>query len=260
MAIIAVSTWAFGGFAAGTGPFFVLLFAWMGLYHRRKQILWCTPLAVVAYVVPLLISGADARLVGTAAILMPVAVCVGLIISSRVQALDGAHEFMAFQATHDPLTGLPNRAHAMELLHAALSRAQREGDLIAVLFIDLDGFKAVNDLHGHRAGDDLLLVVAHRLRTAVRAGDTPARLGGDEFVVVLAPVAAKSSAIEVGNRIVATISEPIRVWDGAEIRVGASVGIGFNMDTCIDAESLLHQADVAVYRAKNQGRGRIAIA
>jgi diguanylate cyclase (GGDEF)-like protein len=259
LAVIGVSTWAFGGFAAGTGPFFVLLFAWLGLHHRPSQVIWCTPLAAVAYAVPLLISDADARLVASTVILMPIALGVGLLISARVRALAEAREELAFQAAHDPLTGLPNRVSAMQLLHAALSRAQRCGDLVAVLFIDLDAFKIVNDVHGHRAGDAVLRVVAERLRTEIRAGDTAGRLGGDEFVVVLDSVATEACAVEVADRIVAAVSEPIGLGAGEEARVGASVGIAFNLDGATDAEAVLHDADVAGYRAKNRGRGRVAV-
>jgi hypothetical protein len=96
-ALIGLSTWAFGGFAAGTGPFFVMFFAWLGLHHQPKQILWCTPLAALTYAIPLAASGAEARLVGSTAILIPVAVGVGLLISARVRALAEARGLMAFR-------------------------------------------------------------------------------------------------------------------------------------------------------------------
>ncbi|MCF4123578.1 GGDEF domain-containing protein [Antribacter sp. KLBMP9083] len=257
--LIGLSTWAFGGFAAGTGPFFVLFFAWLGLHHEPKVILRCAPLAAVAYAVPLAVSGADARLVGTTVILMPIAVGVGLIISARVRALAQAQELLAFQATHDPLTDLPNRALAMRTLHAALSRAQRTGDLIAVMFIDLDGFKTVNDTHGHQAGDAVLRTVADRLRANSRAGDAAARLGGDEFVVVLEPVDREASAVAAAQRIIRAVSRPIPVGDSNEVRVGASVGLTFNLDAATDADAVLNEADQAAYRAKNSGRGRVVV-
>jgi diguanylate cyclase (GGDEF)-like protein len=257
--LIGVSTWAFGGFAAGTGPFFVLFFAWLGLHHRLKVILWCAPLAAVAYAVPLVLSGADARLIGSTVILMPIAVGVAVVISTRVHALARTQELLAFQATHDPLTDLPNRAQAMRTLHAALSRAQRSGELIAVMFIDLDAFKSVNDTHGHQAGDKVLRTVADRLRANSRAGDVAARLGGDEFVVVLEPVDRETSAVAVAQRIIEAVSLPIDVGDGNEVRVGASVGITFNLDSSTDADAVLNEADQAVYRAKNSGRGHVVV-
>lgn len=257
--LIGLSTWAFGGFAAGTGPFFVLFFAWLGLHHRPKVILWCAPLAAVAYALPLALAGADARLIGSTVILMPIAVGVGLTIAARVRALAQVQELLAFQATHDPLTDLPNRAQAMRTLHAALSRAQRTGDLIAVMFMDLDGFKTVNDTHGHQAGDAVLRTVAGRLRANSRAGDIAARLGGDEFVVVLEPVDREASAVAAARRIIHAVSRPIPVGDGNEVRVGASVGITFNLDASTDADAVLNEADQAVYRAKNSGRGRVVV-
>jgi diguanylate cyclase (GGDEF)-like protein len=252
-----LSTWAFGGFAAGTGPFFVLFFAWLGLHHQPKVIAWCTPLAAAAYVAPLVASGADVRLLGTTAILLPTAVGVALLISAQVRALTKAQEQLAFQATRDPLTGLPNRAQVMELLHGALHRTRRTGDLLAVMFIDLDGFKAVNDTHGHRAGDTVLRSVAELLRAEIRAGDTAARLGGDEFVVVLETVDSEASGVAAARRIIRAIAHPIPISDSEVARVGASVGITFNLDSSTDAEAVLHEADVAVYQAKNAGRGRV---
>jgi diguanylate cyclase (GGDEF)-like protein len=258
-ALIGLSTWAFGGFAAGTGPFFVLFFAWLGLHHRRRQILWCVPLAAAAYAVPLAVAGAPARLVGSVVILMPVAVCVALLISSHVRALGEARELMTFQATHDALTGLPNRAESIAQLHAALSRGQRKSELIAVLYLDLDAFKSVNDTLGHRAGDDVLRAVGDRLRGEIRAGDTAGRLGGDEFVVVLESLVSEELALDIGERIVGVLSHPFRLVDGRIARIGASVGITFNLDGSVDAEGVLHEADLALYRAKSQGRGQVVV-
>lgn len=257
--LMGVATWAFGGFASGTGPFFVLFFAWLGLHHRRRQILLCAPLATAAYAVPLVASGADPRIVGSTVILMPIAVGVALLISARVRALAAAHAVVAFQATHDPLTGLPNRAHTLQLLHAALSRGQRDGSLLALLFIDLDGFKTANDDHGHRAGDQILRVMAQRLKAETRAGDTVGRLGGDEFVVVLDGVANERVAIDVGERVVVAAAQPIDHEGDHPVRLGASVGIAFNLDSATDADALLHAADIALYQAKKAGRGRVCV-
>jgi len=258
-ALIGLSTWAFGGFAAGTGPFFVLFFAWLGLHHQRREILWCVPLAALAYAVPLAVAGAPARLVGSVVILMPVVVCVALLISSHVRALGEARELMAFQATHDALTGLPNRPESIALLHAALSRNQRRSELVAVLYLDLDGFKSVNDTLGHRAGDDVLRAVGDRLRGEIRAGDIAGRLGGDEFVVVLESLTSEELALDVGERIVGVLSHPFRIAEGRTARIGASVGITYNLDGSVDAEAVLHEADLALYRAKSQGRGQVVV-
>ena len=166
---------------------------------------------------------------------------------------------LAFQAAHDSLTDLANRAQAIRLIHAALSRAQRSGELVGLLFIDLDGFKSVNDTHGHRAGDQVLREVAQRLRGQVRAGDAAARLGGDEFVVLLDPVESEQAAVEAARRVISAISRPIRVGERARATVGASIGVAVNHDDRTDADALLHQADVAAYQAKARGRGRVEV-
>jgi diguanylate cyclase (GGDEF)-like protein len=168
-------------------------------------------------------------------------------------------EDLAHQAAHDSLTGLPNRAQAMRLIGAALSRAQRSGAVIGLLFIDLDGFKRVNDTLGHAAGDELLREVAQRMVRTVRNGDTVARLGGDEFVVLLEPLDEQASAITVANRLVTETSRVVRLSDGRTARVGASVGVAISQDGLSNAELLLHEADVAVYRAKASGRGRTEV-
>ncbi|GAA3650929.1 hypothetical protein GCM10022237_08350 [Nocardioides ginsengisoli] len=180
-------------------------------------------------------------------------------VTSVNTQLELLRDELAFQAAHDSLTTLPNRAQAMRQIHAALSRAQRSGDLVAMLFIDLDGFKSVNDTHGHRAGDQVLREVAHRLRAALRAGDTAARLGGDEFVVLLDPVESAQDAVETGRRIIDAVSRPIRVGERTEAAVGASIGVAFNDDCGTDADALLHEADTAAYRAKAGGRGRVEV-
>ena len=168
-------------------------------------------------------------------------------------------EDLAHQAAHDSLTGLPNRAQAMRLIAGALSRAQRSGAVIGLLFLDLDGFKRVNDTLGHAAGDELLRQVAQRMTHTVRTGDTVARLGGDEFVVLLEPLDEQSSALTVAERLVAEVSRVVRLSSGRPVRVGASIGVAISQDGLVDPDRLLHEADVAVYRAKAGGRGRIEV-
>jgi diguanylate cyclase (GGDEF)-like protein len=168
-------------------------------------------------------------------------------------------EDLAYQAAHDSLTELPNRAQAIRLINAALARARRSSAIIALLFVDLDGFKAVNDNFGHRAGDDVLRCISHRMQATIRGGDTVARLGGDEFVVLLEPIDTQSSAVEIAERLVVAAAEPITTAAGVIVRIGASVGIAITPDGAADAEQLLHEADVAVYRAKAAGRGRAEV-
>ena len=159
------------------------------------------------------------------------------------------------EAHHDAVTGLPNRALFLKILKRVLASRGTTCDPTSVLFIDLDRFKAVNDSLGHDAGDQLLALVARRLRGCVRASDTTARLGGDEFAALLhdSPIEA---ATVVGERIVTAIKETFRVA-GREIFIGASVGIATSREVAEKSETLLHNADVAMYRAKKDGPGRV---
>ncbi|MGY2083671.1 putative bifunctional diguanylate cyclase/phosphodiesterase [Blastococcus sp. SYSU DS0539] len=165
---------------------------------------------------------------------------------------------LAHEATHDPLTALPNRAQALTLVTSALHRGRRSGEMTGLLFIDLDGFKTVNDGHGHAAGDEVLRQVSRRLRAAVRPGDVVCRLGGDEFVVLVEPVREERDLLELADRLIASISEPIATGT-VEVRVGASVGVAVSRDGGTDADVLFAEADTAAYRAKAHGRGRAEI-
>ena len=166
---------------------------------------------------------------------------------------------LTHQAAHDPLTGLANRAQAMQLISAALSRAQRAGAVIGLLFVDLDGFKQVNDTLGHQAGDEVLKAVAERMLGSVRVGDVVARLGGDEFLVLLEPLDDEAAGVAVAERVIASIAEPLRLRTGHQARIGASGGLAISQDASTDAERLLQEADIAVYRAKSSGRGRVEV-
>ncbi|GAB2592372.1 putative bifunctional diguanylate cyclase/phosphodiesterase [Microlunatus antarcticus] len=166
---------------------------------------------------------------------------------------------LAHQAAHDSLTDLPNRAQVMFLMRGALSRAQRSGAVVGLLFVDLDGFKQVNDTLGHAAGDEVLVAASRRMQTCVRDGDVVARFGGDEFVVLLEPVDEESSAVAVAERLVAALAEPVLLRSGREVSIGASVGVAIAQDGSVDPERVLMEADVAVYRAKVGGRGRTEV-
>lgn len=172
---------------------------------------------------------------------------------------EAAQAELVHQAAHDSLTGLPNRAQSLELLSGTLSRAQRSGAMIGLLFVDLDGFKAVNDTFGHGAGDHVLRTVAERMTTVVRGGDVVGRLGGDEFVLLLEPVIDEESAVAVGERLIEAVSAPIMLSTGQDVSVGASVGVTVSQDARIDPDALLVEADTAAYRAKSRGRGRIEV-
>jgi diguanylate cyclase (GGDEF)-like protein/PAS domain S-box-containing protein len=162
------------------------------------------------------------------------------------------------RALHDPLTGLPNRALALDRLEGALARRRRDGRAVAVLLADLDQFKLVNDSLGHAAGDDLLIALAPRLNDAVRPSDTVARLGGDEFLVVCEQLDGAHEAIRVAERVAQAINQPI-VLSAGEHFITASIGIAVAESADALPEDLLRDADAAMYRAKERGRGRFEL-
>ncbi|HBT83839.1 MAG TPA: two-component system response regulator [Desulfuromonas sp.] len=156
-------------------------------------------------------------------------------------------------AHFDPLTGLPNRLLMSDRLAQALAQAEREAWQLAVLFLDLDRFKVINDNLGHAAGDQLLKGVTERLRGCVRRSDTVARLGGDEFVVVLVPVRQPRDISRIARKILAALTAPF-VLGGEEVYTSASIGVAIFPGDGTDAGVLLHNADLAMYRAKERGR------
>jgi diguanylate cyclase (GGDEF)-like protein len=164
-----------------------------------------------------------------------------------------AEEAVQFVATHDALTGLPNRVLFNQSLDRALALAKRHERRLAVLFIDLDRFKLINDTLGHDAGDTLLMEVAQRLTGSLRASDTVARLGGDEFVVLVEEVSEPATIIDIAQKLIHALAEPLTL-SGHEYRVTASVGISSYPDDAADIQGLLKNADIAMYRAKEQGR------
>ena len=163
-------------------------------------------------------------------------------------------EEMRRQALHDPLTGLPNRTLFMDRLSLALNHGARRKTSVAVLFLDLDRFKLVNDSLGHGAGDELLSIVAKRLTDVLRPGDTVARFGGDEFCVICDDLTGPAMAIGVAQRMTAAFAQPFELGK-SEAFVSASVGIAIGEDRTRTAEDLVGEADAAMYRAKENGRG-----
>ena len=164
-----------------------------------------------------------------------------------------AEEKIEFHAYHDVLTHLPNRKLFTDRLTHSLSRARRSSKSLAVMFVDLDHFKTINDTLGHEAGDELLLEMAHRLRANVRDDDTVARLGGDEFTIILAELRHPEDAVSVAEKLIKAVVQPLSIA-GTSIEVSASIGIALFPDDGSDAESLLRNADSAMYRAKESGR------
>jgi len=175
-----------------------------------------------------------------------------------ITALKQAEEEIRRLANHDTLTGLVSLRRFKDTLNEALARAKRDASEFAVLFIDLDHFKAVNDTRGHEAGDAVLKEVAHRLRECVRETDTVARVGGDEFVV-LAERTSLTLAALIARRIVGDISQPFEVTGGAA-RIGASIGVALYPAHGADLDSLMKAADRAMYAIKHTTKGAIAIA
>jgi diguanylate cyclase (GGDEF)-like protein/PAS domain S-box-containing protein len=168
-------------------------------------------------------------------------------------------ERLEYDATHDRLTGLGSRALLVEELNAALARTRRGAGGVALLFMDLDGFKRVNDMLGHAAGDDLLVQVAQRLRSTVRDGDICVRLGGDEFIVCCPDMDSVTQSSMLADRLLAHVSEPYDIH-GHEVVIGASIGIATARgDDLLSADQVLSNADVAAYRAKRLGRGRVEL-
>ncbi|WP_093474471.1 MULTISPECIES: EAL domain-containing protein [unclassified Streptomyces] len=193
----------------------------------------------------------------------------GLIFNSRdVTERVRLQAQLQHNAEHDPLTDLPNRALFTRRVQQALSgrRATDRGAALrgtAVLFIDLDGFKAVNDTIGHQAGDELLVQAARRLQDAVRQGDTASRLGGDEFAALIVGdgtrdrAARERNILELADRLRSTLSQPYAI-DGNDVRVNASIGVAF-AESGLGAGELLRNADLAMYRAKSAGKGRVEL-
>jgi diguanylate cyclase (GGDEF)-like protein len=186
-------------------------------------------------------------------------VAAAYIVNARGRvASQEAEEEQRYRALHDPLTALPNRTLLYDRIAHALSRARREPAVPAVLCIDLDRFKVVNDSLGHRAGDRLLVAVTERLQQALRPGDTLARLGGDEFVVLCDDLAEAGQALSLAGRISNELTSPFQL-DDEEVVITASIGMAYAREGHETPEILLQDADTAMYRAKEQGGARYEV-
>ena len=176
-------------------------------------------------------------------------------VSDRVQVA----RQQQYVANHDALTGLYNRSAFQEQLALSLERVRCHGGAVALLFIDLDGFKRINDEQGHQAGDEVLRIVAQRLASAVRDGDTVARLGGDEFLVMLDSNLTPHEPHVIGHRIIEALNQPM-VVDGFSWCVGASIGVAVHPPMAGEIDVLMGAADQAMYAAKRDGKGRLRYA
>jgi len=174
------------------------------------------------------------------------------------RSLDRVNRQNRYRAYYDSLTGLPNRALFLDLLTQALNRFNIDHIPRAVLFMDLDQFKVINDSLGHRAGDELLIIAARRLQNCLRPGDTAARLGGDEFIVLLDGVGDVEDAVQVAQRITKALGLPIRLA-GRQMVVSTSMGIALCEDANCEPDALLRNSDAAMYQAKTEGKARCKV-
>jgi diguanylate cyclase (GGDEF)-like protein len=181
---------------------------------------------------------------------------MALKMTSKLRASEA--RFMHL-SQHDVLTGLPNRALFSDRLMLAITHARRYNTKLALLYVDLDHFKPVNDSFGHYFGDQLLVVAARRMQTMMRDSDTLARIGGDEFAVILPSIVNETDAIVVAEKLRLTLEEPIELDDDQRIRVSLSIGVAFYPDHGTDETQLTKNADAALYRAKSQGRNRVEV-
>ena len=178
------------------------------------------------------------------------------VVASRTEGLEAANRQLRHLATHDTLTGLPNRVLLEDRLQQAMVHADRNQQLFSLLVCDLDRFKQINDSLGHRAGDTLLQEVALRLKGAVRAIDTVARLGGDEFVVILSAISDRGEAEMIARRAIEAFQTPITI-DGIDVHTSPSIGIAYYPDDGASVETLIAHADAAMYCAKHDGRDKV---
>jgi diguanylate cyclase (GGDEF)-like protein len=224
-----------------------------------ERVSWLPPAAVATGFGILLFSDRrEAFFPGVAMILIAIALA-GLVLARQVLVqhdLLSAKEQLRYQAFHDALTGLPNRQLVLDRAEQLLARGHRDDLAVPALFLDIDGFKRVNDSFGHAAGDKLLQTVAERLTRVLRASDTVGRLGGDEFVILLDPVALTEAPELVAERVLAVLSEPVEISGSSQGTLSISASIGITAGLHTTADELLRDADIALYEAKDAGKGR----
>lgn len=191
------------------------------------------------------------------ALVMISTIWISYFITNRTQRKnDELTAQLAFEATHDALTGLPNRRYICKHLHHGIDLANRHKLRLALMVIDLDSFKAINDTHGHNAGDTVLKEVARRFKQASRTSDLVARTGGDEFALVAENIDQVSSLEHLAQRLIECLTEPIELADQSKVTVGCSIGIAIYPDHANNLDDLFTAADKAMYAAKDNGKNR----
>ena len=248
-------------YMTGWGPALSMAYAFVALQELElwgsnlwQPVLWWTLLniAVAQYLIwfgllPSFLTRGQAEAVGILGAL--VVALVVRMAGATGEKKERAEALLAYQALHDMLTGLPNRALFYERTEETLTRRAADGSICAVMLFDLDRFKEINDTMGHRSGDAVLVEVGPRVKEVLRGGDTVARLGGDEFCVLLPNVSGSANAVQVAERIIAVLEQPFEM-DGANLGIEASCGIALAPADGETADLLLQRADVAMYVAK----------
>jgi diguanylate cyclase len=175
-------------------------------------------------------------------------------LEKTIESLQERQRQLEVQAHYDALTGLANRKLLQDRFQCAAERAKRSGDSFALLMIDLDGFKAVNDKHGHMAGDQVLVTIAQRLVASSRNCDTAARVGGDEFVLIVEAIHDVAEVAGIAHKLIKVISEDIQIDEENTVAVGASIGVALYPDDGDGLSQMLSVADLAMYECKSSGQ------
>jgi diguanylate cyclase (GGDEF)-like protein len=238
---------------------YVIALIYAGLAYPVSAVVVIGSCATASYTLVNLWAGTDqVQVMLAAGLLLAITAMCALIARNHWIADEDRRCYeqqLRHMAFHDPLTGLVNRALFVDRVDHALSGRHRSQRLVAVLFCDLDEFKAINDQLGHSVGDQVLIAVAERLRSCVRVADTPGRLGGDEFAILLEDLAGQQDAEATAERIVRALQQPV-IADGAEVVVRASIGVAVADERIGSTDELLRKADLAMYATKAIGKER----
>ncbi len=237
--------------------FYPVVFVWIGLTQRRWTSLAVSPLLTASYLAPLVLRYEPAWTLASTVMVVPVMVLIGEAIAWVAASVVSTKAELLRLAGTDALTGLDNRATFYQQLARAWEQEGSSPGRVAVFFVDLDGFKDVNDAYGHEAGDRLLVEVARRLRASARREDRVARLGGDEFAIMAPGVTDGPEAEVIARRLVEVLGSPLEVG-GTSVVPSASVGFALAGGDCVDPDQLIRRSDLAMYQAKQSGGGRFS--